>query len=79
MSGAGPIIQRLERPGEPADVAAAMLDLPYPIFLDSAPGSPGGEPHHLGRYSFVSADPVLVVRSKGPNNEVGESGVWCRV
>jgi para-aminobenzoate synthetase component 1 len=79
VTGAGPIIQRLEHPGEPADAAAAMLDLPYPIFLDSATGSPGGEPHQLGRYSFVSADPVLVVRSRGPRTEVGDGGAWREV
>ena len=65
MSGAEPLVQRLEHPGEPAEIAAAMLDLPYPIFLDSATGSTAGEPHQLGRYSFLSADPVMVVRSKG--------------
>jgi para-aminobenzoate synthetase component 1 len=79
VTAAGPIIERLEHPGEPADVAAAMLDLPYPIFLDSATGRTAGEPHQLGRYSFVSADPVLVVRSKGAMTEVGEGGAWRRV
>jgi para-aminobenzoate synthetase component I len=79
VTGPGPIVERLEHPGDPADAAAAMLDLPYPIFLDSATGSPGGEPHHLGRYSFLSADPVLVVRSKGPVTEVGQGGAWRRV
>jgi para-aminobenzoate synthetase component 1 len=79
VSGAEPIVQRLEHPGEPADAAAAMLALPYPLFLDSASGSPGGEPHQLGRYSFVMADPVLVVRSKGHVTEVGQAGVWRQV
>ena len=79
MSGAGPIVERLEHPCDPAAAAAAMLDLPYPIFLDSAAGSSGGEHHQLGRYSFVSADPVLVVRSKGPVTEVGEAGTWRSV
>jgi para-aminobenzoate synthetase component I len=79
VSGAGPIIARLEHPGEPADVAAAVLDLPYPLFLDSAAGSTSIEPHQLGRYSFVAADPVLVVRSKGPLTEMGEGGTWRTV
>ena len=78
MSGAGPVVERLEHPGEPADVAAAMLDLPYPIFLDSAAGKTSLEPHKLGRYSFVSADPVLIVRSKGPVTEKGDGSVWRR-
>ncbi len=74
MSGVAPLVERLEPVPDPADVAAALLDLPYPIFLDSATGSVGGEPHHLGRYCFVSADPVLVVRSKGLHTEVLETG-----
>jgi para-aminobenzoate synthetase component 1 len=80
VSGAEPLVQRLEHPGEPADIAAAMLGLPYPIFLDSATGSTAGEPHQLGRYSFLSADPVLVVRSKGRLTQArsGEEG-WRAV
>ena len=41
-----------------------LLDgLPYRIFLDSAlKGTPGAS---LARYSFLTADPVAVVRSKG--------------
>jgi para-aminobenzoate synthetase component I len=76
--GAGPVVERLEHSAEPADVAAAMVDLPYPIFLDSAAGKASLEPHKLGRYSFVSADPVLVVRSKGPVTEVGDGRAWRR-
>jgi para-aminobenzoate synthetase component I len=74
VSGTAPLVERLEPVPDPADVAAAFLDLPYPIFLDSATGLAAGEPHHLGRYSFVSADPVLVVRSKGLLTEVLERG-----
>jgi para-aminobenzoate synthetase component 1 len=74
VSGTAPLVERLEPVPDPADVAAAFLDLPYPIFLDSATGLAAGEPHHLGRHSFISADPVLVVRSKGLLTEVLERG-----
>jgi para-aminobenzoate synthetase component 1 len=79
VRGAEPIIERLAHPGDPAEAAAAMLDLPYPLFLDSASGGPGGEPHQLGRYSFVMADPVLVVRSKGAVTQVAQGGAWREV
>jgi para-aminobenzoate synthetase component I len=79
VSGTAPLVVRLEPLPDPADVAAAFLDLPYPIFLDSATGLAAGEPHQLGRYSFVSADPVLVVRSKGLVTEVLECGRLRRV
>jgi para-aminobenzoate synthetase component I len=74
VSEVAPLVERLEPAGDPAELAAAVLDLPYPIFLDSATGLAAGEPHHLGRYSFVSADPLLVVRSKGSLTEVVEGG-----
>ena len=79
MTGSAPLVERLEPAGDPAELAATLLDLPYPIFLDSATGLAAGEPHHLGRYSFLSADPVLVVRSKGPVTEVLEDGRARRV
>src|SRR5262249_29658112 len=43
-----------------------LQDLPYRLFLDSA--TKGA----LGRYSFLMADPVAVVRSKGEATEVVE-------
>ena len=79
MTGSAPLVERLEPAGDPAELAATLLDLPYPIFLDSATGLAAGEPHHLGRYSFLSADPVLVVRSKGPVTEVLEDGLRATV
>ena len=79
MTGVAPLVERLEPADDPAELAAALLDLPYLIFLDSATGLAAGEPHHLGRYSFLSADPVLVVRSKGQVTEVIENGRGRRV
>ena len=48
---------------------SGLLDVDYPVLLDSALVRPG-----LGRYSYVSADPFLVVRSKGRVVEVIEHG-----
>jgi para-aminobenzoate synthetase component 1 len=42
------------------DAFAATEGQPYRLLLDSA-----RDPERLGRYSFVAANPVLVVRSKG--------------
>jgi para-aminobenzoate synthetase component I len=42
------------------DVFAATEGQPYRLLLDSA-----RDPERLGRYSFVAANPVVVVRSKG--------------
>ena len=43
-----------------ADLFASFLDLPYPSLLDSASPGPGGR-----QFSYLVADPFLVVRSKG--------------
>ena len=77
MSGAPPLVEPLEGLGDPADVAARFLDLPWLLLLDSASagsGSPDGR--SLGRYSFLSADPTAVVRSKGNDVQVLEAGAW---
>ena len=50
-------------------IFAAFLDLPYPVLLDS-PQS-GNTP---ARYSYLSADPFMVVRSKGQRVWVEERG-----
>jgi anthranilate/para-aminobenzoate synthase component I len=72
-----PLVESLGELGDPAEVAEGYLDLPYVLLLDSASGSLGaGETHPLGRFSFLTADPALVVRSKGRRTEVGEAGSW---
>ena len=63
-----PLVESLGELGDPAEVAAGFLDLPYLVLLDSA-----SQP---GRFSFLSADPAIVVRSKGAITEVAEGGVW---
>jgi para-aminobenzoate synthetase component 1 len=46
------LIEELADPPLPADACARLLDLPYPLLLDSA--ARGGT---MGRYSYLSADP----------------------
>jgi para-aminobenzoate synthetase component 1 len=70
-------VRALEAAPEPTAAAAAFLDLPYLLFLDSAAGAAAGsaEAGALGRYSFLAADPAVVVRSKGPT-EILQNGTW---
>ncbi len=77
MSGRLPLVEALEGIGDPADVAARFMDLPYLLLLDSAAGSGGpAEARARGRFSFLAADPAVVVRSKGKVTEVLERGTW---
>ena len=62
-------IQELDQKLDPIATASRFLDADYPVLLDSALESPG-----LGRYTYVTADPLLVLRSKGRRVEVIERG-----
>ena len=76
MSGFLPLVEPLEHRGDPAEVCSRFLDLGYVLFLDSA------APEHLdAHYSFLAADPVCVVRSKGEVTEVWRrsSDAWTSV
>jgi len=74
-----PLVENLGEIGSPAEVAAGFLDLSYLILLDGAAGaSAAADSHQLARFSFLTADPSIVVRSKGPIIEVGEGGRWRR-
>ena len=42
------------------DIFQSFLDLPYPVLLDRMLSSPLG-----ARFSYLTADPFVVVRSKG--------------
>ena len=53
----------------PEEACSRFLDLPYLLFLDSA-----GAGHNRGRFSFLTADPSMVVRSKGPVTSVWQRG-----
>jgi para-aminobenzoate synthetase component I len=77
MGGIVPLVKVLEGIPDPVEVAARFLDQPYFLFLDSAAGRGGAsEPRALGRYSFVAADPAVVVRSRGAMTEVLQDGTW---
>ncbi len=60
MSEAGPLVEELVPLPDPVQTCARFTDLPFVLFLDSAT-----DPEHLGRHSFLAADPAAVVRSKG--------------
>ena len=64
-----PKIEELEQHFDPIGAMSGLLDVNYPVLLDSALVRPG-----LGQYSYVTADPFLVVRSKGRQVEVIEHG-----
>jgi para-aminobenzoate synthetase component 1 len=77
VTAPAPLVESLGALGDPAETAQRFLDLPYLLLLDSATGSlPSGEAHPLGRFSFLTADPAVVVRSKGRRTEVGREGRW---
>jgi para-aminobenzoate synthetase component 1 len=54
------LVQELEDAPDPAEAGARFLDLPFPLLLESVLRSEG-----LGRFSYLTADPWLVLRSKG--------------
>ena len=68
-----PLVEPLGDTVDPADACARFLDLPYVLFLDSA-----ATQHPDAHYSFLAADPAVVVRSKGDVAEKWSSsdGNW---
>jgi para-aminobenzoate synthetase component 1 len=60
-----PLVEALGETAEPSEVCSHFLDLPYLLFLDSA-----ATQHPDAQYSFLAADPVAVVRSKGTRTEL---------
>ena len=71
-----PLIEPLGKTEDPAEVCARFLDLPYVLFLDSV-----ATRHPDAQYSFLAADPVLIVRSKGDRAEArrNDDAAWSRV
>jgi para-aminobenzoate synthetase component 1 len=73
-SGIAPLVEPLGQGAAPAEVCARFLDLPYLLFLDSAANHPDS------LYSFLAADPEVVVRSKGSATEINRGGgTWTGV
>jgi para-aminobenzoate synthetase component 1 len=54
------LVQELEDAPDPSEACARFLDLPFPLLLESVLRSEG-----IGRFSYLAADPWLVLRSKG--------------
>jgi para-aminobenzoate synthetase component 1 len=61
-----PLVEELVPVPDPVRCCELLGALPYRIFLDSA-----ARGTRVGRYSFLAADPVAVVRSKGAVTECG--------
>ena len=58
------VIELTDAP-DPARCCELLAGLPYRLFLDSATPAT-----RLGRYSFLTADPMAIVQSKGARTEV---------
>jgi len=54
------LVQELKDAPDPFEACARFLDLPFPLLLESVVRS-----ERLGRFSYLAADPWLVLRSKG--------------
>jgi para-aminobenzoate synthetase component 1 len=70
----GPVVEELVPAPDPLDSCARCADLPFLLFLDSA-----SDPPHLGRYSFLAADPPTAVRAKGLLTQQLVDGSWMRI
>src|SRR3979409_1794130 len=78
-----PLGEPLGQTAEPTEVCPRFVDLPYLVFLDSAAmhpyprrppdQRPTGDGQQLDQYSFLSADPAAVVRSKGSGTEMWQA------
>ena len=70
LAVSGPALVVAAAPEGPHRAAPHLLDLPRPAFLHSSLTDGRG-----GRYSFFTADPFLVIRSRGPRVELtGSAG-----
>jgi para-aminobenzoate synthetase component 1 len=59
-----PLVEEIVPAPDPVRCCAALEGLPYRLFLDSA-----STVSRFGRHSFLAADPVAVVRSRGSGTE----------
>ena len=74
MSDAAPLVAELVPAPDPLDCCARLAGVPDLVFLDSA-----SDPEHLGRHSFLAADPFTAVRAKGLLTQQLVDGSWIRV
>jgi len=62
-----PFVEELTPVPDPAQCCERLAGLPYRVFLDSAASAT-----RLGRYSFLSADPIEVVERKGSSRALDD-------
>ena len=74
MSDVVPLVHELVPAPDPLAACARFQGLPFLALLDSA-----SDHAHLGRYSFLAADPFTAVRSKGQLTQQLMDGKWIRV
>jgi len=74
MSEPAPLVHELVPVPEPLATCARFEGLPFLTLLDSVT-----DHAHLGRYSFLCADPVTAVRSKGRLTQQLVEERWIRV
>ncbi len=68
------LVEALGHGVQPGHAFAAFAALPYPFFLDSALPGP-----RLGRFSFLGAEPSLVLSAKGRSIRLWEGGFERRL
>ncbi len=67
-----PVVERLSVVPDAAATAEQFADLPFLLLLDST-----ADPERTGRYSFLTADPYAVIRSRGAKAEwLYRGGEW---
>src|SRR5205807_3586982 len=74
VSDAAPLVAELVPAPDPLDCCARLAGVPDLVFLDSA-----SDPEHLGRHSFLTADPFTAVRARGLLTQQLVDGNWIRI
>lgn len=64
-----PLVRELIPAPDPASACAALLGMPYLLFLDSATHAQARDAAGRDRFSFLAADPAIVVRCRGGRAE----------
>jgi para-aminobenzoate synthetase component 1 len=67
----GALVEEIQPVPDPARCCELLEGLPYRLFLDSA-----ARGTRLGRYSFLTADPVAVIRSTGERDALDAVRAW---
>jgi para-aminobenzoate synthetase component I len=76
VNDALPLVEELIPAPDPLEACGRLANLPYVVFLDSAKTDAP-----LGQHSFLTADPAVLVRSKGALTQqlTPASKAWMRV